>query len=385
MTVFKGFLLLAKRNIGIGIMYLGIFLSIAIAIERVGGAKAQTSFEETSLKIGVVDEDHSELSQGLKEYLSTKHTVTSYPMDKSLLQDKLFYRDISYIIYIPENFEEKVIQNGDSLSVTKLPDSTSAIYGDQEIDAFLNGIRTLKTSGFSTSEAVDEMLDSTKIETSITLVDSNGNGGTIAPHSFYYQYMPYIMLAICCFIFGTIYLEYRNLDLKRRLLCSSISSRKQNMELLLGTLAVGFLLFLIITGLALILYGRNMTNDSNIWHYIANSFLLLVMSLSLAFLVGNLIDRENLLNPITNILSLGMAFLCGVFVPMEFLGSGVLTVAKFLPVYWYEIANDILAHNTILSASQMATLIKCYGIQLLFAAAFFSVSIVVSRLMQQKQ
>ena len=43
-----------------------------------------------------------------------------------------------------------------------------------------------------------------------------------------------------------------------------------------------------------------------------------------------------------NTISLGMCFLCEVFVPMELIGDNVKIVAQFLPAYWYETANNLL-------------------------------------------
>ena len=38
---------------------------------------------------------------------------------------------------------------------------------------------------------------------------------------------------------------------------------------------------------------------------------------------------------VSNVIALGMSFLSGVFVPIEFLGDGIIKVAHFLPAYWY--------------------------------------------------
>ena len=44
-----------------------------------------------------------------------------------------------------------------------------------------------------------------------------------------------------------------------------------------------------------------------------------------------------------------MSFLCGVFVPLDIMGKGVKTVAHFLPVYWYEISNNLLNNSAVLT------------------------------------
>ena len=58
------------------------------------------------------------------------------------------------------------------------------------------------------------------------------------------------------------------------------------------------------------------------------------------------------------------------FVPLEFMGNDVKAVSQFLPVYWYEKANDILADFGHLTASAKGQFLQAIMIQLVFAAAF---------------
>ena len=103
---------------------------------------------------------------------------------------------------------------------------------------------------------------------------------------------------------------------------------------------------------------------------------------SLSFLIGTLARREEIISAIVNVVSLGMSFLCGVFVELEVLGKGVRTFAQFLPAYWYEVANGLLSNNSSLSPAQQTSLYTCYGLQILFAAAILGVAMVISRIRQ---
>ena len=63
-----------------------------------------------------------------------------------------------------------------------------------------------------------------------------------------------------------------------------------------------------------------------------NSLTLLLVGLALSFLLGTFITKEDILTALVNVVTLGMSFLCGVFVPLDIMGKGVKTVAHFLPV-----------------------------------------------------
>ncbi len=74
--------------------------------------------------------------------------------------------------------------------------------------------------------------------------------------------------------------------------------------------------------------------------------------------------------------SLGTAFISGVFVPQELLGEKVLAMAKFFPVYYYVKINNM----RVVSAIDMS-----YGLrmQLLFGAVFLLAGLCFSRVKQE--
>lgn len=57
MTVFKGYMKILKKNIGLVIMYLIIFFSVALALQAAAGKEGSDSYQSKSVEIGTVDED----------------------------------------------------------------------------------------------------------------------------------------------------------------------------------------------------------------------------------------------------------------------------------------------------------------------------------------
>ena len=111
--------------------------------------------------------------------------------------------------------------------------------------------------------------------------------------------------------------------------------------------------------------------------------MMSLSALSLAFFVSTFTDKEQLISAVVNVVSLGMSFLCGVFVSMDILGKSVQKIAQFLPVYWYEVANNLLKSHNTFSGTQIHTLYTCYGIQLLYALAFLSLALIAGRMRRQ--
>lgn len=106
---------------------------------------------------------------------------------------------------------------------------------------------------------------------------------------------------------------------------------------------------------------------------------MLIVALSLSYLIGMFVTNSNMLNGIANLVSLAMCFLCGVFVSMDVMDASVLKVARFLPVYWYEQANETLSKHPVLSAEQLAQVRIDMGVQLLFALVFVCIILVISK------
>ena len=76
--------------------------------------------------------------------------------------------------------------------------------------------------------------------------------------------------------------------------------------------------------------------------YIANMFVFTMMALAMAFLIGNIVSNKNALNGIVNVVALGSSFLCGAFVPREWLPDVVSAIGHMFPSYYYIATNDLL-------------------------------------------
>lgn len=379
MTVFKGFLTITKRNLRMVFLYIIIFLTISLMTQKMLGPQGAVSFELQRLDIAVIDRDGGELAKGLTSYLSSFHNIKNLPDDESILQDRLFYREIYYIVTIPEDFEEKCLHGSERLPVTKVPGSTSGYYVDQQIDAFLNEVRAMTDGGFSLTGAIEKVSEYAKNTPDVTLIDKTGNGGDMPGHAFMYQYMPYIMISILCYTLGYIMLEFNKPDIKRRIQCSAVSDRALNGQLFLGYSVIGLAVWCICTLMPIIVYGKAFVTDGHLAYYLINSFVLTLVALAISFFISSFVKSDELISAVVNVLTLGMSFICGVFVSMDVLGKGVLTVAHFLPVYWYEVNNNLIAGNQILSHTQRNELFQGFGIQLLFAAALLGAALVLRK------
>ena len=377
MTVFKCYMKILRQNIGLVIMYLAIFFSVAIVMQFAAGKSEDSLFETASIDLGAVNEDGGTLAQGLVDYLSGIHHVVLMDKDPEQLQENLFYRNVEYILQIPADFYETCMVNGESLKVTKVPGSYSSFYVDQQISSYLNTIQTYLAAGFSQEKAIQAVKEETH-EPVTKLTFDSGTSDT-SPYTYYFRYIPYLFLGALCYTMGYILMAFKKGDIQKRMEASAISVRRQSVEGLLATGMIGVILWLIGFLGVTFMYGSRFWQSGLCVYYILNTFTMLIVALSLSYLIGMFITNSNLLSGVANLVSLAMCFLCGVFVPMDVMDKSVLKFAQFLPVYWYEQVNEILSRHHTLSPEFLGQVLIGIGIQLLFAAAFISLILVVSR------
>lgn len=377
MTVYKGYMKIIKQNKGIMSLYLVIFFAITIMFQGLSKGENQTGYQAERVRVGVTNEDGGTAAQAFCSYLETIHDVTLMENKPEVLQENLFYRNVEYIIRIPENFFERCIEDGEKLFVTKVPGSYTSFYVDQQINSYLNSARTYYAAGFTVEEAAEAAAE---IKTAdVRMLDISGNGGDMPAYGFYFRYMPYLFLAVLCYVMGNVLSSFRKGDLPKRMQASAISGRRQGIEGLLAAGTVGLGLWILAVGVALIMYGRTLIQSSGFFYYLMNGAAMMVVALALAYLVGLISKDFNMLNGIVNVLSLGMCFLGGVFVPLDLISSNVQRISAFLPVYWYEKAIEQLVDYGDITGNVRVEIMQCIGIQLVFAAAFACLALVISK------
>lgn len=377
MTVFKAYMKIMKNNFWVILLYLCIFLGVTILVQAGTKKSDPGSFETTSLTIGIVDQDGGRLSKGFQDYLAQFHKIEAVKNDKSVLQEKLYYNSVDYIIRIPKDFKNKCLVQGEQLPVTSVPGSYNTLYVDQQINSFLNNARVYASAGFSEEEIVSSL--NSREQPKVTISDDKETKTDSSGLVYFFRYMPYLFLAALGYVMGYILSSMRKGDFPQRMRASAVPLRRQNIEGLLasGVIALGLWLACIL--FASVAYKGGFLQSKNLIYYILNSFSLLLVSLAIAYLIGMLTSNINALNGVVNILSLGMCFLCGVFVPLELLGKGVKTLSQFLPIYWYERANELLGDYSTLTSFAKGQMFEYIGIQFVFFAAVVCLVAVISK------
>lgn len=378
MQVFKLYLKIIKKNLPGIMVYLGIFLFIVVLITTITRDTSSTTFEQSKVKIAYINEDiENPLINGFKDYLKDYVKFVEIEETEEGMRDALFFRVVEYIVIIPDGFVEG-FENDNPMKLKKLAvsDSTSAAYIDMAIENYFNTAENyIKNTDISSEEIVDyvkEDLDvSTKTNISVKKVEDNG------ALKFYFNYCSYALTAVLIIAISSIMLSLGNIHIKRRNRVSPIPIGKSQFQQVLGLFFIVLLIDLLLIFVGL--FFRGGADDFVFGLLSMNLLSLSIAILSIAYLVGTTIRNREAANGIANILSLGFAFLSGVFVPKELLGETALQIGKFTPTYWFVMANDFIFNLSNYSFDNLSNILISMVVQLGFGVAFFAMALVINK------
>lgn len=384
MQVFNAFIKIARKRLGTIITYFSIFAVLCFIMTSQRDTQFDSNFQSTSLDICIIDRDGSTASLALTDYLSSIHNRIDLPDDEEVLQDNLYYRYVDYILTIPEGFEEKLKNGTDSelLTNVKIPGSGNGAFIDQQIDSYLQTIQMYLAGGYTLENAIastDSFLAESPDVTSVSFTKENSNDSDAF---YFFRYLPYVLVAILISGLSPLLVTMNEKDLRARTTCSSLSLSNHNLQVSLGATVYSLSVWLAFMLLGIIFYRTEMFT-TNALYAMLNSFIFLLFTASVTLLISLFSPSPNIANMLSNVISLSMSFLCGIFVPQSMLSENIVKASRFLPAYWYTRANDMLG-----GLSDTALSIEGYWqsilVQLLFTVAIFVAILVTSKLKQQR-
>ena len=380
MPVFKTNIRIVKQNYIAVLLYVVIFIGLAIIMASDAKATDEKAFKPTSISLGIVDRDLSSTSKAIINYLSEYHKVIPLADDKELMQDELYYRNVEYILIIPTQFETSLFDGADvSLDCIKIPNSNSGLYVDLQIEQLLRTLRSFLSAGYDLPSAMLKTKEVLASETNVSLSLDKETSVSTPKYYYYYKFLPYILIALMIQTISTTLYVFNKPDIRKRNICSSESLKSRNFQLVLGSFVVSICIYLLVTVVGFILYRIEISNSATIPYCLLNSFIFLIVSISLGYFIGIIGHNLEAISAYGTILSLAFSFLGGVFVPLSVMSENVKSFSRFVPTYWYTKTNDLLMNLSEVSAKLREEIFIGYFVQLCFALAIFCIALVFSK------
>lgn len=372
MTIFKTFLKLVNKNKSHLILYTALL--IAFTCITLSSDQANINYVDAKPDVIIVDKDNSKLSNNLKNYFKQNSNLRE---EVDNIEDELFYRFSSYVIYIPEGFEQSVIDGNIKEIEYKSISDYEANLANILLNQYLSALDIYKDIDTNIDDLINHIDKSLDNQVNV-VVNSTLNTNELAKAGFYYSFMNYSLLAGCIYVLVVIISIFREKNVLKRNVISSMNYNKLNNKLLLASVLFGTIIWILYVLLSFVIVG-NIMFTSNCICMIILSFIFLIYCLSIGFLIANVINNKNAINGIINVVALGTSFLCGVFVNIEFLPSSVLNISKMIPNYYYVDAINKLTSIESISFDTLKPLLSNVIVLILFSLIFILLSIFISK------
>lgn len=371
MIVFNTFWRIVKK-------YKGTILLYTVMLIMFGGINLTSNstndmFTPTKPNIFIVNKDSNMgLTKNLINYLKKNINVVSLEDDEEKINDALFYRDISYVIYIPKNYSKDVLDKKDvTIDIKSSKDYTSSLT-EMMLDKYLNVQSNLVNITNNQDELVN-MINNTLDVNSEVVVSSKLDNSYLNRVSRYFNFGSYSLLAVIIFIVTLVINSFKENTINKRIIVSSFNYRKHNSLLMLSSFVYSLIVWVLFSLLSVILLGKDMISLRGILYFV-NTFMFVMPTLSFGILISTLVNNKDSIGGIVNVVSLGSAFLCGAFIPTEYLPKIVLSIAHVFPAYYFIDSNNLLSSMEIINFSNLIPVFINYFVLIIFMLIFIVVN-----------
>lgn len=380
MTVFKTFLKILNKNKFIIILYTVFLIGF-------GGFNMQTSDNSTNFvaskpDIMIVNYDEEKgITKDLIKYITDNSNIIELNNNEEAINDGLFYRDVNYVIYIPENYSKDFMDGKNPEINIKSTGDYQSSFSEMLLSRYIKVANIYQKSIKNEDELISKINETLSKQSEVEIT-SELDTDSLAKATFYYNFASYSILACLVYVICLILSSFKDIKIQKRTIISSTDYRKLNRQLLLSNSLFSVILWGVYVALSFVLIGNIMLSNQGII-YLINSFIFTICATTIALFIGNLVSNKNAINGIVNVIALGSSFLCGAFVPMEWLPDGVLKIAHILPSYYYISSNEALKTLEIFNLETLKPIIINMLVILGFSIIFIILTNVVSKRKQR--
>lgn len=380
MTVFNTFWKVINK-------YKGTIILFTVMLVTFGGINTTSNnstvdFTNSKPDIIIVNNaGNNDLTKNLISYLEKNTNVKDVKNTEEARNDALFYREVNYIIYIPKDYQKDVLSGKTpEIDIKTVGDYTSSL-AEMLLTRYLK-IQSIYAKNISTEQELITAINKNLSKTSEVTITSKVDTAKTSRVSRYFNFASYSAMFIIIFVICMVLSSFHTKTIKKRTIISSMNYKTHNKYLLRASFVYSIIVWLLFMLLGTILFSNTILSLRGLV-YAINLLIFIFTSLTLALLLSTLIDNKDAVNGIVNVISLGSAFLCGAFIPTEWLPETVIKISRIFPTYWYVNSNDLLASLQTINMTSLNQVIINMIVMLVFALIFIIINNLVSKKKQR--
>lgn len=376
MTVFKAFFRIVNKLKPTIILYTALL--IIFGAVNMKTSDNNINFVNSKPDILIINQDVNKgLTKNLIDYMKKNSNIVKVENNEEKINDALFYREVSYVIYIPKDYRKNVLLGKNPKLDIKKTDEYDAHLSEMMLKRYIKLQNIYNEEAGSEDELITLINDNINDDVNVKITSKVDTSKTYNI-AYYFNFASYSILAIIIYIVCLVLCSFKEESISKRINISSINYKSHNNKILLASIVFSSIVWLLFVIIGVTIVGDIMFSIRGLISII-NSFIFTFCALTLSILISSLTNNKNAISGIVNVIALGSAFLCGAFVPAEYLPSSVLNFAHILPAYYYINSNDLLKNIDVINISSMHPIIINMIIIIMFSILFIILNNVVTR------
>ena len=376
MTVFKAFFRIVNKLKPTIILYTALL--IIFGAVNMKTSDNNINFVNSKPDILIINQDVNKgLTKNLIDYMKKNSNIVKVENNEEKINDSLFYREVSYVIYIPKDYRKNVLLGKNPKLDIKKTDEYDAHLSEMMLKRYIKLQNIYNKEAGSEDELITLINDNINDDVNVKITSKVDTSKTYNI-AYYFNFASYSILAIIIYIVCLVLCSFKEESISKRINISSINYKSHNNKILLASIVFSSIVWLLFVIIGVIVVGDIMFSIRGLISII-NSFIFTFCALTLSILISSLTNNKNAISGIVNVIALGSAFLCGAFVPAEYLPSSVLNFAHILPAYYYINSNDLLKNIDVINISSMHPIIINMVIIIIFSILFIILNNLVTR------
>ena len=376
MTAFKTFFRIVNKLKPTIILYTALL--IIFGAVNMKTSDNNINFVNSKPDILIINQDVNKgLTKNLIDYMKKNSNIVKVENNEEKINDSLFYREISYVIYIPKDYRKNVLLGKNPKLDIKKTDEYDAHLSEMMLKRYIKLQNIYNEEAGSEDELITLINDNINDDANIKITSKVDTSKTYNI-AYYFNFASYSILAIIIYIVCLVLCSFKEESISKKINISSINYKSHNNKILLASIVFSSIVWLLFVIIGVIVVGDIMFSIRGLISII-NSFIFTFCALTLSILISSITNNKNAISGIVNVIALGSAFLCGAFVPAEYLPSSVLNFAHILPAYYYINSNDLLKNIDVINISSMHPIIINMVIIIIFSILFIILNNIVTR------
>ena len=376
MTVFKTFFRIVNKLKPTIILYTALL--IIFGAVNMKTSDNNINFVNSNPDILIINQDVNKgLTKNLIDYMKKNSNIVKVENNEEKINDALFYREVSYVIYIPKDYRKNVLLGKNPKLDIKKTDEYDAHLSEMMLKRYIKLQNIYNKEAGSEDELITLINDNINDDVNVKITSKVDTSKTYNI-AYYFNFASYSILAIIIYIICLVLCSFKEESISKRINISSINYKSHNNKILLASIVFSSIVWILFVIIGVTIVGDIMFSIRGLISII-NSFIFTFCALTLSILISSITNNKNAISGIVNVIALGSAFLCGAFVPAEYLPSSVLNFAHILPAYYYINSNDLLKNIDVINISSMQPIIINMIIIIMFSILFIILNNIVTR------